>query len=160
MQKSPLECWVENLPPHQANPKRNPSINKNKSLSRDYSFQSDDGTSVCSSVESFLELRRPDPEEVLMELGFGPSKKSEKINRIPARFLQPSKLLPHIDVNKFLEDNGKKNPESNDMEDLRATFAATVECSSMQLRHTFACSQKLKQLSPTFLPSNTFADQT
>lgn len=108
MQKSPLECWVENLPPHQANPKRNPSINKNKSLSRDYSFQSDDGTSVCSSVESFLELRRPDPEEVLMELGFGPSKKSEKINRIPARFLQPSKvrfcvcLIPDSQKEQFL----------------------------------------------------------
>ncbi|XP_056635976.1 protein ITPRID2 [Diorhabda sublineata] len=79
----------------------------------DYSFQSDDGTSHCSSVESVLELRKPDPEEVLLELGFGPRKNSEKINRIPARFLQPSKLLPHIDINQFLEDYGSRGSESN-----------------------------------------------
>ncbi|CAH1278852.1 unnamed protein product [Diabrotica balteata] len=116
MQKSPLEQWFENLPSRNAsnNTQRRISLlnNTGKSLSRDFSFHSDDGTSHCSSVESFLELRRPDPEEVLLELGFGPNKNSEKINRIPARFLQPSKLLPHIDLNKFLEDNGAKVPDS------------------------------------------------
>ncbi|XP_050307350.1 uncharacterized protein LOC126744063 isoform X1 [Anthonomus grandis grandis] len=66
------------------------------------SCQSDD--SQCSSVESVLELRRPDPEEVLSSLGFGPPINSiNERRRIPARFCQPSKLLPHIDVNKFLE---------------------------------------------------------
>ncbi|XP_054288799.1 uncharacterized protein LOC129004296 [Macrosteles quadrilineatus] len=46
--------------------------------------------SHCSSVESLLEARRPDPEEVLFSLGFGGAASSEC--RIPQRFLQPSKL--------------------------------------------------------------------
>ncbi|XP_050307356.1 uncharacterized protein LOC126744063 isoform X2 [Anthonomus grandis grandis] len=71
-------------------------------LREQLSCQSDD--SQCSSVESVLELRRPDPEEVLSSLGFGPPINSiNERRRIPARFCQPSKLLPHIDVNKFLE---------------------------------------------------------
>ncbi|XP_048521229.1 protein ITPRID2 isoform X2 [Dendroctonus ponderosae] len=74
-------------------------------LLRDSSFQSDD--SHCSSIESVLELRKPDPEEVLLGLGFGPRRNSNYIGRIPARFLQPSKLIPHIDINKFLERYGE-----------------------------------------------------
>ncbi|KAF7282292.1 hypothetical protein GWI33_002867 [Rhynchophorus ferrugineus] len=84
-------------------------INRQKLLIRDSSFHSDD--SQCSSVESVLELRRPDPEEVLLGLGFGPRKNSTIINRIPKRFLQPSKLIPHIDIDKFIEQYGESYSE-------------------------------------------------
>lgn len=60
-------------------------------LMRDASIQSDDA-SICSSVESVLELRKPDPEAVLLGLGFGPPKSSDYLSRIPQRFLQPSKV--------------------------------------------------------------------
>ncbi|XP_060519064.1 protein ITPRID2 [Cylas formicarius] len=76
-------------------------INRQKYLQRDSSVQSDD--SHCSSVESVLELRKPDPEAVLLGLGFGPKHDSSFISRIPSRFLQPSKLITHIDINKFIE---------------------------------------------------------
>ncbi|CAG9814387.1 unnamed protein product [Phaedon cochleariae] len=111
MHKDPVQQWIDTIPSSSlaalhTDPKRNPQ----KSLSRDYSFQSDDG-SHCSSVESVLELRKPNPEAVLLELGFGPRKGSTNANRIPPRFLQPSKILPHIDLNKFLEEYGAKPPE-------------------------------------------------
>lgn len=60
-------------------------------LFRDSSIQSDDASN-CSSVESVLELRKPDPEQVLIELGFGPPKSTDYLSRIPQRFLQPSKV--------------------------------------------------------------------
>ncbi|XP_011309171.1 uncharacterized protein olf186-M isoform X2 [Fopius arisanus] len=63
-------------------------------LMRDPSLQSD--SSHCSSVESLLELRRADPEAILLGLGFGGCPKAFQDNgplsRIPKRFLQPSKL--------------------------------------------------------------------
>ncbi|XP_015109417.1 uncharacterized protein LOC107036171 isoform X2 [Diachasma alloeum] len=63
-------------------------------LMRDPSLQSD--SSHCSSVESLLELRRADPEAILLGLGFGGCPKASQDNgplsRIPKRFLQPSKL--------------------------------------------------------------------
>ncbi|XP_014222760.1 uncharacterized protein LOC106649704 isoform X1 [Trichogramma pretiosum] len=64
-------------------------------LARDRSFQSD--SSRCSSVEYLLEHRRMDPEEILMNLGFGgsaqgPSEQAGPLARIPKRFLQPSRL--------------------------------------------------------------------
>lgn len=84
-------------------------INRQKFLLRDSSFQSDD--SHCSSVESVLELRKPDPEEVLLGLGFGPRRDSNITGRIPSRFLQPSKLITHIDINKFLEQYAENYPD-------------------------------------------------
>ncbi|XP_075225437.1 ki-ras-induced actin-interacting protein-IP3R-interacting domain olf186-M isoform X2 [Lycorma delicatula] len=48
--------------------------------------------SHCSSVESLLEARRADPEEVLLGLGFGGPTYAADTGRIPARFLQPSRL--------------------------------------------------------------------
>lgn len=68
------------------------NINLRGILSRDASFQSDDACSHCSSVESVLEFRRPDPEEVLIGLGFGPSYEEGETARIPKRFLHPSKV--------------------------------------------------------------------
>jgi hypothetical protein len=69
-------------------------------LAREPSVQSDVTShtgSHCSSVESFLESRRPDPEEVLLSLGFGgpvggAGDVDTELSRIPRRFLQPSKV--------------------------------------------------------------------
>ncbi|KAK3921703.1 Protein TESPA1 [Frankliniella fusca] len=68
---------------------------RREAFSRDVSpsLQSDTG-SHGSSVDSYLEARRPDPEEVLLGLGFGgPLHNTEaEVSRIPARFLQQSKV--------------------------------------------------------------------
>ncbi|XP_076173275.1 ki-ras-induced actin-interacting protein-IP3R-interacting domain olf186-M isoform X2 [Ptiloglossa arizonensis] len=73
-------------------------------LVRDPSLQSD--SSHCSSVESLLELRKADPEAILLGLGFGGCSNSPKENcslsRIPKRFLQPSKLKG-IAINEFMK---------------------------------------------------------
>ncbi|XP_043285380.1 uncharacterized protein olf186-M isoform X2 [Venturia canescens] len=73
-------------------------------LARDPSFQSD--SSHCSSVESLLELRRADPEAILLGLGFGGcpnhSQENGPLSRIPKRFLQPSKLQG-ITINDFVK---------------------------------------------------------
>ncbi|CAK9802990.1 hypothetical protein ANTQUA_LOCUS3539 [Anthophora quadrimaculata] len=73
-------------------------------LARDPSLQSD--SSHCSSVESLLELRRADPEAILLGLGFGGCSSSPQengsISRIPKRFLQPSKLKG-IAINDFMK---------------------------------------------------------
>ncbi|KAK1123225.1 hypothetical protein K0M31_008858 [Melipona bicolor] len=73
-------------------------------LVRDLSLQSD--SSQCSSVESLLELRKADPEAILLGLGFGGCSSSPQENgsfsRIPKRFLQPSKLKG-IAINDFMK---------------------------------------------------------
>ncbi|XP_049861100.1 uncharacterized protein LOC126355009 isoform X1 [Schistocerca gregaria] len=64
-------------------------------LVRESSVQSDVTShgSHGSSVDSFLESRKPDPEEVLLNLGFGgPPIAENEVSRIPRRFLQPSKV--------------------------------------------------------------------
>ncbi|XP_018571225.1 sperm-specific antigen 2 [Anoplophora glabripennis] len=116
MRKSPItvQQWVDTLPPAhitQTPPSNmfNAQVkNPRQYLKRDLSLQSDDGSSQCSSVESVLELRKPDPETVLMELGFGPPNDGNSACRIPNRFLQPSKVLPEVDFNKFLEQYGQR----------------------------------------------------
>ncbi|PSN41799.1 hypothetical protein C0J52_19775, partial [Blattella germanica] len=78
-------------------------------LAREPSVQSDVTShtgSHCSSVESYLESRRPDPEEVLLSLGFGGSAGGAgsidtEVSRIPRRFLQPSKVKG-VGINDFL----------------------------------------------------------
>ncbi|KAK0090889.1 hypothetical protein PV325_000055 [Microctonus aethiopoides] len=79
-------------------------------LTRDPSLQSD--SSHCSSVESLLELRRADPEAILLGLGFGgcPGKSQENgsYNRIPKRFLQPSKLKG-IAIDDFMKQQQEKS---------------------------------------------------
>lgn len=99
MRRSPItvQQWVDTLPPaHIPQTPTNMFNAQAKSprqfLKRDLSLQSDDGSSQCSSVESVLELRKPDPETVLMELGFGPPNDGNPACRIPSRFLQPSKV--------------------------------------------------------------------
>ncbi|CAL7944089.1 unnamed protein product [Xylocopa violacea] len=73
-------------------------------LVRDPSLQSD--SSRCSSVESLLELRKADPEAILLGLGFGgcasSPQKNGSLSRIPKRFLQPSKLKG-IAINDFMK---------------------------------------------------------
>lgn len=73
-------------------------------LVRDPSLQSD--SSHCSSVESLLELRKADPEAILLGLGFGgctnTTQDNGPLSRIPKRFLQPSKLKG-ITINDFVK---------------------------------------------------------
>uniref|UniRef100_A0A1Y1LKS7 ITPR-interacting domain-containing protein n=1 Tax=Photinus pyralis TaxID=7054 RepID=A0A1Y1LKS7_PHOPY len=101
MRKSPVtvQQWVDSLPPsntrsiiHENNPHNchSPKLIRGV-LARDASIQSDE-ISLCSSLESMLELRRPDPEAVLLGLGFGPSQNDKSVSRIPQRFLNPSKV--------------------------------------------------------------------
>ncbi|XP_075979246.1 ki-ras-induced actin-interacting protein-IP3R-interacting domain olf186-M isoform X2 [Anticarsia gemmatalis] len=61
-------------------------------LFRDHSLQSDASGSSGSSVLNVLGARKVDAESVLLALGFGPSEKQQKLQRIPDRFLVPSKL--------------------------------------------------------------------
>lgn len=100
MQRNPVQQWVDNIPPVQQIHKESiydPNTKSAKKfLSRDRSFHSDDGSSYCSSLESYLEMRRPDPEEMLLDLGFGPKPGSEGSTRIPPRFLKPSKVSESI----------------------------------------------------------------
>jgi hypothetical protein len=57
----------------------------NHQLLRDSSFQSD--SSHRSSVESLLEARKPDPEIILANLGFGPAQSEDVLAKIPRRYL-------------------------------------------------------------------------
>lgn len=96
-----VEEWVASLPSRQSTGtnsmgptvtpqnQTNSPLRKNMRLNRDASFQSD-GSS--HSVESVLEFRRPDPEDVLIGLGFGVPHAEANKCRIPERFLQPSKV--------------------------------------------------------------------
>lgn len=52
-------------------------------LSKGSSFQSD--SSHCSSVESLLDARKPDPEAILRQLGFAPAYQENLLSRIPSR---------------------------------------------------------------------------
>jgi hypothetical protein len=52
-------------------------------LLRDSSFQSD--SSHRSSVESLLDARKPDPEMILANLGFGPAQAEDVLTKIPRR---------------------------------------------------------------------------
>lgn len=54
-------------------------------LLRDSSLHSD--SSHCSSVDSLLEARKPDPEAILINLGFGPVEPENVLDRIPKRYV-------------------------------------------------------------------------
>ncbi|XP_014257503.1 sperm-specific antigen 2 isoform X2 [Cimex lectularius] len=127
--KSPVQQWVDAIPVNET-PRREeemPPINEDDvndvevesltlgaeapgvSCPRPYpSFHvtnacgGSDAGSHCSSMESLLEARKPDPEELLFELGFGGSEEPNMISRIPSRFLQPSKLKG-ISIDDFLK---------------------------------------------------------
>ncbi|XP_014296367.1 probable serine/threonine-protein kinase DDB_G0283337 isoform X1 [Microplitis demolitor] len=79
-------------------------------LVRDPSLQSD--SSHCSSVESLLELRKPDPEAILLGLGFGGCYNNAQpdgpLSRIPKRFLQPSKLRGIV-IDDFVRQQQETN---------------------------------------------------
>lgn len=113
-----FQQWVDNLPAKSneqivADQKAKSNFmlqHQRKYFSRDLSFQSDDG-SQCSSVESVLESRKPDPEAILLGLGFGPKTNNSILSRIPSRFLQPSQVLKQIDINKFIERYAESQEE-------------------------------------------------
>ncbi|KAL0822502.1 hypothetical protein ABMA28_004554 [Loxostege sticticalis] len=72
-------------------------------LFRDHSLQSDASGSSGSSVLNVLGARKVDAESVLLALGFGPSEKQQKLQRIPDRFLIPSKLKG-ISTEEFIKN--------------------------------------------------------
>lgn len=59
--------------------------------------------SHCSSVDSLLEARKPDPEEILLSLGFGGTASASDLEtgRIPKRFLNPSQVKG-VDIDEFI----------------------------------------------------------
>nr|CAD7395016.1 unnamed protein product [Timema cristinae] len=72
-------------------------VERHEGLVREASVQSDVTShtdSHCSSMESYLESRRANPEEVLLGLGFGGPRRNvdSDVSRIPQRFLNPSKV--------------------------------------------------------------------
>lgn len=71
-------------------------------LLRDSSISMQSDSSRYSSVDSLLESRKPDPEAILINLGFGPVGTDDMLSRIPKRFLKPSKV-PGIDTEAFVK---------------------------------------------------------
>ncbi|KAH8370588.1 hypothetical protein KR093_004261 [Drosophila rubida] len=71
-------------------------------LLRDSSVSMQSDSSRYSSVDSLLESRKPDPEAILINLGFGPVGTEDMLSRIPKRFLKPSKV-PGIDTEAFVK---------------------------------------------------------
>ncbi|XP_023179621.2 uncharacterized protein LOC111605371 [Drosophila hydei] len=71
-------------------------------LLRDSSVSMQSDSSRYSSVDSLLESRKPDPEAILINLGFGPIGTEDMLARIPKRFLKPSKV-PGIDTEAFVK---------------------------------------------------------
>lgn len=69
-------------------------------LIRDNSVHSD--SSHYSSVDSLLESRKPDPEAILINLGFGPVESEDILSRIPKRFLKPSQVRG-VDTEAFVK---------------------------------------------------------
>lgn len=69
-------------------------------LKRDNSTHSE-SSSRYSSVDSLLEARKPDPEAILINLGFGPIDSEDILSRIPKRFLKPSQVRG-IDTEAFI----------------------------------------------------------
>lgn len=57
----------------------------------------------CFSVESLLEARREDPEELLLALGFGgPVRDENPVSRIPERFLAHPSQARGVDMRRFV----------------------------------------------------------
>ena len=67
--------------------------------------ESSEVDSHCSSVDSLLEARKPDPEEILLSLGFGGMASSSYLEtgRVPKRFLNPSQLKG-VDIEEFIRE--------------------------------------------------------
>ncbi|XP_076313020.1 ki-ras-induced actin-interacting protein-IP3R-interacting domain olf186-M [Tachypleus tridentatus] len=74
---------------------------KQNSFNSDFSSYS--GISSLSSVESLLEARRGDPEEVLLALGFGGKPPNHPISRVPKRFLLQPSQAKGVKVEDFLK---------------------------------------------------------
>ena len=64
-------------------PRKECKMRRRQTLMKDNSLQSD--SSHCSSVESLLNARKPDPEMILVNLGFGPANTSDVLTKIPKR---------------------------------------------------------------------------
>jgi hypothetical protein len=70
------------------------------------SFNSDISMSSISSIDSILESRREDPEELLLSLGFGYVPDEQPINRIPQRFLEFPSVAKGVSTEFLLQSSG------------------------------------------------------
>ncbi|XP_055536388.1 uncharacterized protein LOC129725033 isoform X2 [Wyeomyia smithii] len=97
---SPIPHASSKLSIHQENSLSESPRRRSAMLIKDSSLQSD--SSRCSSVESLLNARKPDPERILLNLGFGPAPHSgDVLSKIPKRFLKPSQVRG-VDTEAFL----------------------------------------------------------
>ncbi|XP_053686726.1 uncharacterized protein LOC128736278 [Sabethes cyaneus] len=97
---SPIPHTSSKLSIHQENSLSESPRRRSAMLIKDSSLQSD--SSRCSSVESLLNARKPDPERILLNLGFGPAAHSgDVLSKIPKRFLKPSQVRG-VDTEAFL----------------------------------------------------------
>ncbi|XP_055620428.1 uncharacterized protein LOC129764887 isoform X2 [Toxorhynchites rutilus septentrionalis] len=97
---SPIPRTSSKLSIHQENSLSDSPRRRSTMLMKDSSLQSD--SSRCSSVESLLNARKPDPERILLNLGFGPAPHStDVLSKIPKRFLKPSQVRG-VDTEAFL----------------------------------------------------------
>ncbi|XP_054166735.1 protein ITPRID2-like [Oppia nitens] len=70
------------------------------------SFNSDFSMSSISSIESLLESRREDPEELLLALGFGYIPEDQTANRIPKRFLESPSYAKGVNSDSIMSTYG------------------------------------------------------
>jgi hypothetical protein len=70
------------------------------------SFNSDISMSSISSIESILESRREDPEELLLSLGFGYVQDEQPMNRIPQRFLESPSVAKGVSTEFLFQSSG------------------------------------------------------
>ncbi|XP_022253397.1 uncharacterized protein LOC111088227 isoform X2 [Limulus polyphemus] len=77
----------------------------NKQSSFNSDFSSFSGVSSFSSVESLLEARKEDPEELLLALGFGGQTGKDSVSRIPKRFFMEPSHARGVKVYNFLQQH-------------------------------------------------------
>ncbi|XP_063701064.1 uncharacterized protein LOC134831295 isoform X2 [Culicoides brevitarsis] len=106
-------------------------LSPRKRLQHEGSFQSD--SSYCSSVDSLLDARKPDPEAILRACGFGPPRQEDVISKIPKRFLKPSQVRG-IDTIEFL----KRQRYANQIHDSTAFgYRGLVDYEKLQILQRF-----------------------
>lgn len=76
------------------------------------SFNSEVSMSSISSIESLLDSRREDPEELLLALGFGYQPENQTLNRIPQRFLESPSQARGVNLENVCKVLGVKESAS------------------------------------------------
>lgn len=73
------------------------------------SFNSEASVSSISSIESLLDSRRDNLEDILFSLGFGVGDDENPINKIPKRFLESPSVAKGINLEEFIKANTSLN---------------------------------------------------